>query len=45
MDKELPYLPTYKKFAGSVWENRKTKVPDAFAVRYLGDTFDLKSTN
>jgi hypothetical protein len=45
MAKELPYLPTYKNLPVLFEKIEKAKVPDAFTVRYLGDTFGLKSTN
>lgn len=45
MAKELPYLPTYKNLPILFEKIEKAKVPDAFTVRYLGDTFGLKSTN
>ena len=43
--KELPYLPTYKNLPLLFEKIEKAKVPDAFTVRYLSDTFGLKSTN
>ncbi len=45
MAKELPYLPTYKNLALLFEKIEKAKVPDALTVRYLNDTFGLKSTN
>ncbi len=45
MAKELPYLPTYKNLPLLFEKIEKAKVPDAFTVRYLSDTFGLKSTN
>ncbi|OFW45077.1 MAG: hypothetical protein A3J28_00755 [Acidobacteria bacterium RIFCSPLOWO2_12_FULL_60_22] len=45
MAKELPYLPTYKNLPLLFEKIEKARVPDALTVRYLSDTFGLKSTN